>query len=121
MKRNVFKCAVVFIFLFPLLNASAQSEIFFGVKGGISIPNLKAPNGDNPVSSGWSSRQGPYFGLVSEFMFSRHFSLQVELNYSSQGGKKDGVQGIASSDFFNPNPVPAGVPKFVYATYKNEA
>ncbi|MGI8952716.1 MAG: porin family protein [Chitinophagaceae bacterium] len=119
MKKQIKRLFNIAIFL--LIAQTSFAQISLGVKGGISIPNLKAPSGSNPVSSGWSSRQGPYFGVFSEFKISDHFALQLELNYSSQGGKKDGVQGIATSDFFAPNPVPPGAPKYVYASFKNEA
>lgn len=99
----------------------AQSEFSFGLKAGISIPNLQS-SGDNPLSSGWSSRQGPYAGLISEMKLSNHWYLQAELNYSSQGGKKDGVQAIPVSPeyaSFFPEGVP--VPDYLYSSYKSEA
>ncbi len=94
---------------------AANAQMYAGLKGGISIPNLTA-GGGNPVSSGWSSRLGPYFGAVGEYQLSTLFSIQAELNYSSQGGKKDGKQAIATSDFFN-GQAPPGTPKYVYANY----
>lgn len=84
----------------------AQSATSVGIKGGISIPNLKS-SGDNPISSGWSSRQGPYFGAIAEINLSEHFCLRAELNYSSQGGKKNGKQVIP-------------VDPYLYAVYDNE-
>lgn len=96
----------------------AQKNIALGVKGGIGIPNLTAGDNSNPLSSGWSSRLGPYFGAVASFKVKSIFSIQVELNYSSQGGKKNGPQAIPTS-YFTSNP-PAGTPTYVYATLNNE-
>jgi hypothetical protein len=98
----------------------AQSSLYLGVKGGISIPNLSA-GGDNPVSKGYASILGPYFGVFAERDLSKRFSLQVELNYDAQGGKKNGVQAIPSSQFvqyFPPGYVP---PPYFYATFSSTA
>ena len=75
---------------------NAQTSL--GLKAGICIPNLKGSNSaENPVANDWSSRLGPYFGVVASFKISEHFSLQPELNFSSQGGKKNGEQAIATA------------------------
>jgi hypothetical protein len=65
----------------------AQRDIFVGVKGGISVPDLTS-GGDNPLSSGWSSRFGGNFGALASVKIKGKFSIQVEVNYSSEGGKK---------------------------------
>jgi hypothetical protein len=94
----------------------AQSDFSLGIKAGISIPNLK-PSGDDPVSSGWSSIQGPYGGLLAELRLSDNFFLQGELNYATQGGKKSGVQAFPSSPFAPYFPPGLPVPKYLYAVY----
>jgi hypothetical protein len=90
---------------------SVHAQFSLGIKGGLSIPNLTA-GGNNPVSTGWSSRLGPYFGLIGEYSLSDRFDLQLQLNYSSQGGKKNGEQAI-------PNPV-GSVPPYLYANFNSE-
>lgn len=97
----------------------AQDRYAVGVKGGIDIPNL-APNdaGYSPVSKGWSSRLGPYFGVIGVYTISKKFGLQAELNYSSQGGKKGGQQAIPVS-YFTSTP-PAGVHDYVYTNFKTD-
>src|SRR4051812_36028283 len=84
--------------IFIMQDCYGQSNFSVGIKAGISIPNLK-PSEDDPVSSGWSSSQGPYAGLLAEWRLSDNFFLQGELNYSTQGGKKNGVQAFPSSPF----------------------
>lgn len=96
---------------------SAQTEVRIGIKGGISIPNLKS-NSDNPVINGWSSIFAPYAGAVGEFKLSDNFSLQAELNYASQGGKKNGLQVLPTALFFQPPP--PGIPDTVYATFASK-
>ena len=97
-----------------------QQKFMVGAKGGIDVPNLTAKgDANNPVSQGWSSRLGPYFGLVAIYEVKESFSIQAELNYSSQGGKKNGKQAIPISDFTD-NP-PPGSPPYVYADFNTEA
>ena len=90
-----------FLLSIPLLCCTAfvcVAQTSLGVKAGICIPNLKGSNSAaNPVANDWSSRLGPYFGVVASFKISEHFSLQPELNFSSQGGKKKGKQAIATA------------------------
>jgi hypothetical protein len=98
--------------------ASAQKNILVGIQGGLSIPNLTSGSSVNPVASGWSSRLGPDFGIMASFKVKKMFSIQVELNYSSQGGKKDGPQAVPSS-YFTTTP-PSGFPEILYANLNNQ-
>jgi len=121
MKKSILYLLV--LGLFSYFNASAQ-DIAIGVRGGISIPNLTAGGSEqNPLNTGYSSRQGPDAGIFAEFKFSDLFSLQPMLEYSSQGGKKDGLQA-----FPTPSQIAAGYeaqnqtpPTYLYANYKSEA
>ncbi|HUX84152.1 MAG TPA: hypothetical protein VMV20_02895, partial [Chitinophagaceae bacterium] len=93
-----------------------------GFRGGISIPDLAAPASEqNPLNSGYKSRLGPDFGALVGYGVSNLFSLEGVVEYSSQGGKKDGMQAF-------PTPAqiaqqyPAGTaPQYVYANYNSEA
>jgi hypothetical protein len=118
MKRIAF-CLLFFSLFGNFCNA--QSSIRLGIKGGISIPNLKSSGDNNPVSTGWSSRQGPYFGVLAEWEISKRLYIQSELNYSSQGGKKDGIQAIPGAPYAGYFPPGTTVPKYFYAEYDNEA
>ena len=116
--KRIFFCLLILLTLGKF--CYAQQSVRLGLKGGISIPNLKA-SGDNPVSQGWSSGLGPYFGAIAEFGLSDHFLIQAELNYSSQGGKKNGLQAIASEPFVAYFPPGTHVPPYIYAVYDNKA
>lgn len=118
-KFNLPFLLLLLFFLISDFCFSQSNKFSLGIKGGISIPNLKA-SGNNPVSKGWSSRLGPYAGVIAALNLSERFSLQAELNYASQGGKKNGVQAIATSDFANEIPPGTTVPPYVYADYKDE-
>lgn len=119
MKSRMFRIACAIYIVIITQTCFAQGNFSLGAKAGIDIPNLSAGNsGSNPVSHGWSSRLGPYFGVVGEHRFNNKWALQLELNYSSQGGKKNGRQAIPVS-YFTSSP-PAGTPEYVYANFKSE-
>jgi hypothetical protein len=96
--------------LFFFNPSRSHAQIDLGVKGGLSIPNLTSGSSDNPINSGYSSRLGPDFAIHAEFHLSKHFSIQPQLEYSSQGGKKNGDQAFS---------VPPG--PILYATYNSTA
>ncbi|QJB33093.1 PorT family protein [Chitinophaga oryzae] len=117
------RLAVAVIAAAALCPFMAKAQIDLGAKAGLSIPNLTSGSSSNPINSGWSSRLGLDAGIHAEFHLTKRFSIQPEIRYSSQGGKKDGNQGFA------PTPEMAGafqqmgqpVPPYLYATYKSEA
>lgn len=90
----------IFVLLFLSLCASspavAQNNNYpysVGIKGGISIPNLSSSKDDQNVwNKDYTSRLGPYFGVQFEWQLARHFSLQAELDYVGEGGKRNGIQ-----------------------------
>jgi hypothetical protein len=91
----------LFILFFLFLSADAQTKIdtakfALGIRGGISIPNLTGggSSSQNPLNTGYGSRSGPDLGIYAEFKFTSLFSLQPMLEYSAQGGKKDGLQAF---------------------------
>lgn len=84
--------------------------------GGLNIPDLTG-GGGNPLSSGWSSRTGEAFGIAAIFNLSHHFALQTDVMYSSEGGKRNGMQAIDGSSI-NPQ-APAGT--YFYADFHNQS
>lgn len=108
--------------LFICLSAKAQN-FALGLRGGISIPNLTGggSSSENPLNTGYSSRFGPDFGVFGEFKFSKLFSVQPMLEYSSQGGKKDGFQALATPAEFAQMFPPGQAPTYLYASYNSEA
>ncbi len=103
------------------LSVSAQSKgISIGARGGLSIPKITA-SGDNPMSQGYSSRLAGGAGIFAEFHFTDCFSLQPMIEYSGQGGKRDGMQAIPPRmipDQFKPY-IPAGI-DYLYADFDSE-
>lgn len=112
---------VLFLNLYFCFTVQAQ-DVALGVRGGISIPNLTAGSGNqNPLNTGYSSRLGPDFGAFAEFKFSGLFSLQPMIEYSSQGGKKNGLQAFTTPDEMAQMFPPGQAPNYLYANYKSEA
>jgi len=111
---------LVFFILFRFSGQAQQTAI--GIHGGISIPNLTtSSNNQNPLNTGYSSRLGPEFSVFAEFKISELFSLEPMIQYSSQGGKKSGLQAFpVPSDLADMFP-PGQVPTYLYANFTSEA
>lgn len=90
------KNLIVLTLLFcPVLAANSQPGKFYaGFKAGAGIPNLTSGAKSTPLSENYKSRLGLYGGIISEFMTNDRFSLRAEINYSAQGGKREGVQAL---------------------------
>ncbi len=115
-------CLITTTLLFVLIISKIDAQNSLGVKGGISIPNLTSGGSEqNPINSGYNSRLGPDFSVFYQAEISKIFSLLTQLEYSSQGGKKDGFQALPLPpeyvQFFPPGQVPA----YLYADFKSEA
>ncbi len=86
-----------------------------GVKGGLSVPNIRGSDTDI-LTRGFSSRQGPFFGLFLSAPLGPRFSLVTELNYVSQGGQRNGLQPITMD--MSELPIPPGT--MLFADFQNE-
>jgi hypothetical protein len=112
-----------FTFFFFCIN-SAKAQWDLGLQGGISIPNLSAAgSNNNPLNTGYSSRLGPEFSIFGEYHVSKLFSIVPKIEYSAQGGKKDGYQALptptAVAEYFEQQGMAA--PTYLYANFNSEA
>jgi hypothetical protein len=120
LKKIISVLAFGVLFLFSA-NTFAQN-FALGIRGGISIPNLTAGKGeDNPLNSGYKSRLGPDLGIFAECKVSTIFTIQPMLEYSSQGGKKNGFQAFATPTAYTALFPPNQAPAYLYANFKSEA
>lgn len=109
-KATVFAAAM-------LTGTAAMAQMAIGVKGGISIPNLTGGSSNNPLNTGYSSRLGGDAAVFVNFPIAGVFSIEPQIEYSAQGGKKDGFQAY---------PVPAEYAQmglqtpYLYADFKSE-
>lgn len=118
--KLVINCiATAFLFsvvgsIFPGLNTLNAQDFYLGAKGGWSLPELSG--GNNEISRGWKSRSAFNFGVLATSELTKKFALQIEVNYASQGGRKNGIQPI-------PEGVAPGLPTGIafYADFKSVA
>ncbi len=104
------KLVQVLVLSCALAASAAAAPLSLSFHGGSSMPNLR-DHGGNEFSGGWSSRVGAFFGVGAEMRIAGPWSMTAEVNYSAQGGKKNGVQAVA---------VP-GIPLTLYGDFKNTA
>ena len=109
------KPGLIFLAVFCLLGFLRAEEIWIGLQGGLNLPNMRG--GTTELSRGYTSRQAPFLGLALDYILSPSFSICTEINYSSQGGQRNGMQPIFS-DQVQGMPIP---PSFaLYADFRNE-
>ena len=115
--------ATIISLVFLVSVSSAQSSpskddsgFLLGIFGGLNIPRLSGGN-SNELSRDYTSRSGIAFGLTSALKLSSKISLKVDLMYSSEGGKRNGIQAFDASSFSSM--VPVGT--YFYAIYDNES
>ena len=99
---------VTSILALAVVHSANAQDWWIGARGGPSIPQLSG--GGNEVSKGYSSILAPNFGLVVERTFTGNFSLLAEIDYSGQGGQRNGLQ-----------PVVNGPPPYLYANFRNKS
>ncbi|OQP44413.1 hypothetical protein A4D02_34890 [Niastella koreensis] len=99
----------------------AQKKADIGFKAGLSIPNLTTGSSNNSISSGYNSRLDVHAAVHIEYRMGDRFSIQPQLEYSSQGGKKDGIQTFSTPDNLSQQFPPGQAPTYLYADYKSEA
>jgi hypothetical protein len=116
MKSKRSRTLAVLAGLFLTAASAAAEDIKIGAHGGLSIPNIRG-NESDVFSRGFTSRQGPFFGLFMEKSLGGQLSLVAELNYTSQGGLRKGLQPI-TMDLPPGLPVPPGTQLF--ADFRNE-
>jgi len=115
-------CVALFVFILlsvalfaePLKNHDS-SKFSLGILGGLNIPQLSGGN-NNELSRDYTSRLGDVFGLTASFPLVSKFSLRIDALYSSEGGKRNGIQAIDAASF-NPQ-APAGT--YLYANFNNQ-
>jgi hypothetical protein len=122
--NKIFSLSVAVV-AFGIINVQAQS-VDLGVKGGLTITNLTSGgSGTNtPVSEGYSSISTIGGGVFADFKCTNTFSLQVGLEFSRQGGQKNGVQALPAASLFWGQEVAAikeYLPEdYIYADFKNK-
>jgi hypothetical protein len=106
------------LLLLAAFGSAFAGQMYVGLHGGPNIPSLKG--GTNIMSEGYVSRLGPNFGIFANYAIRGHFSLRGEINYSSEGGKRTGMQPFYPSKEMS-QLLPVGTPLPLYGVFDNEA
>jgi hypothetical protein len=72
------------------------------------------------LNTGYKSRLGGDAAIFAEFRLTPVFSIQPMIEYSSQGGKKEGMQAFPTPPEYA-QMFPQGAPEYLYADFKSEA
>lgn len=73
--------------------ANAQSgNLQVGGHAGVNISKLCC--GSMTINEDYQFGEGPTFGLMASYGFNKYLSLVAELNYTTMGGKKNGLQAV---------------------------
>lgn len=112
-------CGILFALLITAVSIFPQGEPqnFVGFKGGVSIPQLSGGQ-DNILSRDFKSRTAPNFGVFIDLGITDRFSIQPEVNFAGQGGKRVGIQPVTAPLPGLP-PLPNGA--FFFGDFKNTA
>jgi hypothetical protein len=78
------KIFLVFATTFLISSLLHSQEVHFGIKAGLNSSNLNVEN-----SGDYDSKLGFNVGGLAHIHISRHFAVQPELVFSTQGGKGD--------------------------------
>jgi len=116
-QRAAFALAIIFTVVAGAYAQTDERANYFGVRAAVSIPNIVG-GGDQEITRDYKSRVAANFGAYAELGLTKKLSVQIEADYASQGGKRNGVQPITS-------PIP-GLPalppgSYFYGDFKNTA
>ncbi len=79
--------------------AQGQSvRVYMGGKAGVSMPSLATGSKSTPLSEDYALRPSYYGGVVLEVQSDYWLGFRAEINYSIQGGARDGMQALLLSN-----------------------
>ena len=81
------------------LGANAQTNISFGVEGGININSLRSTVAGEKATT--ASNIGPRAGVFANIGFGEQLGVQVGLMYSQKGGKNESNRTVSTGNSTN--------------------
>ena len=96
MKKKGFQLSLVILMLL-CTNLNAQ-KVTFGLKGGMSIPNLTTGGSQTPLNAGYSSNFRGCGGIYGEYHLTKKFSVSVGAAYSTQGGVMERFETLLNDE-----------------------
>jgi hypothetical protein len=107
--KKILTVAVLSAALFSTNSVMAQKGAWdIGARGGVNISKLCC--GSMTINEDYKFGEGPMFGVTASYGLSKNFSLVAELDYTTQGGKKNGMQAVT----------PGSNGSIFYADFKNK-
>jgi hypothetical protein len=111
-----------FSVLFIMVHSASAQSISLGLKGGISIPNLTSGGSvNNPLNTGYKSTLGADAAIYGEYGITPVFSLELSVEYSRQGGQKNGDQAVPTPTEVADQYPPGQAPPYLWATFNGKA
>jgi hypothetical protein len=97
MKNTLYRQGLTILTALLLVcGVSIAQDVKFGIKAGLNLPNITAGGNNTPVSEGYKSRLAMGAGIFTEVQFNPLISFRLGVEYSGQGGRKNGVQAMPS-------------------------
>jgi hypothetical protein len=117
--RKSYCCLILLCNLFLFSEVFSQS-VSIGGKAGISVPNLTSGGSSNPLNTGYMSGLGPDASIFGEYHVSHLFSVEASIEYSFQGGKKNGKQALPVTPDVAALFPPGTAPEYLWANFDAE-
>lgn len=93
-----------------------------GVRSGITVPNLQAADEDaGTIDAGYKSILRLFAGAEVAYRHNASWETVLQVNFSGQGGQKNGNQKLKTAGFEELFPQPPGssLPPFLYTRFDN--
>jgi hypothetical protein len=90
------KKILLFLCFFALNIEIYAQPVNLGIRGGLAVPNIISIS-DNLLSTGYSSRLAGSGGIFTEMGINDMFSVRFGVEYTGQGGKRNGMQAMSST------------------------
>ncbi|MDR2039751.1 MAG: PorT family protein [Bacteroidales bacterium] len=97
MKKTILYTMIACLMLVSSGYTSFAQDVKVGLRGGVNFPTITSGGTKSPASDGYSSRTAFGTGIFTEIQFKKSFSLRWGVEYSGQGGKKNGMQAFPTS------------------------
>lgn len=81
--------------LLPMAAMAQKGAVTVGAHAGTGLSRLCC--GSMEANKDYQFKVGPTFGLTAAYGLNNKLSLLAELNYTTQGGKKEGMQALSHS------------------------
>jgi hypothetical protein len=96
LNKKIMKKTLLFLCFFVLNIKIYAQPVNLGIRGGLAIPNIISAS-DNLLSTGYSSRLAGSGGIFTETGINDIFSVRFGIEYTGQGGKRNGIQAMSTN------------------------